>query len=629
MLVTTKVDTTTTSGDVVLMEWETPEGTFVKWRLVSLAIGTTQLIAYNASGAATVVLDRGSQRTSFDTFAVSAYQSGGNINVALYTSSSGEPTGSVAGTLTGITRITVNPTGATCTVDMPFGHLTVWSTSSPPLQMGAALDSHGRFVWDALRSHVSETATVRLNRLAAEDGFSLTMPTVSAEFIQRMGWQPVATGLSLYQQTEDADQGMLYEDGFGLGYLPREFRYNPTVALALDYDQGHIAEPPEPTDDDQQLRNRWTVSRTEGSSAVAQDADSIATVGLFDSSIQVNHNNDATLADHANWRVHLGTVDEMRWPKISLNLARSPGLITQWLSCSIGSRITIANLPSQVAGDAVDLIIEGYSETFSEYEWTVELNCSPAKPWLIAEADGSARVDSDSSALAGDITSSATSLQVTSEPFDVWTTSASDLPIPILVGGERMTVSAIGPPARLNEEALFESKVSPWTSPDGAGVTHSTVRAHSGTGSMLLTPTGGTSLARVETELMPIVATHRFTGTAWVWCSVARTVDLYIAWFNGTTFISSEISSPSISASTWVPLGIGLPRTAPEGATQARFGIRLAGTPPVGHTLWIDEAFFFGVDQQTFTVVRSVNGISKSHLAGTPVRVANPAVVAL
>jgi hypothetical protein len=70
-----------------------------------------------------------------------------------------------------------------------------------------------------------------------------------------MGIQRPATFLELVRECEDADQGVLHERGAGLAYLTRTGRYNGTAVMALDFASGHVAAPPEPTDDDQRLRN--------------------------------------------------------------------------------------------------------------------------------------------------------------------------------------------------------------------------------------------------------------------------------------------------------------------------------------------------------------------------------------
>lgn len=629
------MDPATLSGNVTLLEWTTPGGSFVRWKLVAQKSPTRlQVYAYNAAGTETLISEYIGLLTGFAHYGVSAYQSGANIKVDFYPSSN-EPdpfssyTG--AGTLAGITSIVVNPTGATATTQMPFGHVAIFPASAPLFNFAGALDSEGRLVNAAWASFDNEKAVNRLVRLAAGDGIILDVLSASLPDAQRMGPQPSDTSLNLYAQTEDADQGILYESGFGLGYIARDHRYNPAVSMALDFDLGHIADPPEPTDDDQQLRNRWTVSRTDGSSAVAQDADSISDVGLYDASISVNHATDDELSDHASWRVHLGTVEEMRWPKIRLNLARSPGLITQWLLCGIGSRITIANAPDQVLGETIDLIIEGYSETFGPNEWTVDLNCSPARPWLVAEVAGAQRVDSESSVLASGISSSATSLSVSSAAVDVWTTDATEMPVDILVGGERMRIDAAG--QVLNSNAWMTNGVTGWVG-NNATIAPVATPSYQGYPSAAITAAGGASGGLSATRVA-VTAGTTYTASIWAYCSSSVIVGPAIDWqISSGAYLSTSIMSPTtIPANTWTL--ISAQAVAPATAAQAEVRARHDATTPAA-TVWyttgvrlIPSNTISGTSPQPFTVTRAVNGVVKAHSAGAEVHVANPAVVSL
>src|SRR5207253_8279108 len=129
----------------------------------------------------------------------------------------------------------------------------------------------------------------------------------------------------------------------------------------------------EPTYDYQQLRNPWTISRDSGSSATITDTDSVERVGLLDESATVNVYTDDVLESHAAFRVKLGTVDEYRWPRIALNLARNTGQIALWRAAAPFPRMTIANEPDQVAGNDVDVTVLGTTQTLTPYGCGVEL----------------------------------------------------------------------------------------------------------------------------------------------------------------------------------------------------------------------------------------------------------------
>src|SRR3546814_20795047 len=79
----------------------------------------------------------------------------------------------------------------------------------------------------------------------------------------------------------------------------------------------------------QNIINEVTVERVRGASFVAADTtgplsslDPPDGVGLYDVAQEVNIDSDDRLEDQAFWRLHLGTIDEARFPEITLNLRK-------------------------------------------------------------------------------------------------------------------------------------------------------------------------------------------------------------------------------------------------------------------------------------------------------------------
>ena len=293
-----------------------------------------------------------------------------------------------------------------------------------------------------------ETASDRIARVCADAGISaLIMPGES----EQLGPQKSATTVDVLRESERTDLGVLFEAGAGYGYLPRGARYNAPVGLALNWAGGGLAEAPEPTDDEQRFANSVTVTRDdEGGSALYEDRAHIAKYGFYEQEVSVSLPSDARLNDHAEFRVHLGTVDELRWPRITVNLVKHPELIPAWLACRIGSRITIANPLAQVAGADIDLLLEGWHEIIGEHQWTVELFCSPASPWRAGVWDAAtSRYDADTSTLAvaraavpiGTVQSWTVT---TPRWWDQWDNTS--LPLRWMVGGEEITVTALTAP---------------------------------------------------------------------------------------------------------------------------------------------------------------------------------------
>lgn len=166
--------------------------------------------------------------------------------------------------------------------------------------------------------------------------------------------------------------------------------------IALGYTAGHVCEPFTPTDDDQKLRNQVTVSRvdggeytftkTDGPNNVNDPAADPDGVGVYDEGVQLTVASDAQLPDQAAWRVHLGSVDEARYPTLHVDLAANPGLADEMTGLYLGDRITVANPPDWLPPDTIDLIAEGGTETLAHPNgWDIELNASPGTPWLVAQ----------------------------------------------------------------------------------------------------------------------------------------------------------------------------------------------------------------------------------------------------
>lgn len=347
-----------------------------------------------------------------------------------------------SGTTGNVTSVRI-PTGYATRPSWVFGHIAVFSG----LWLLGVSDING------LTGYAGETAGNRLVRLCAEEGVPLVMQG-SADDTEAMGAQGVKKFLDLVRECEAADGGVIYEAGWRLGYQTRQARYNAPAALQLDVAASHLEGLPEPTDDDQQLRNAWTVMRTGGSSAMVEDAASIAADGRYDDSKTINVETDDQLEPAAAWLVHLGTVDELRWPSLgTVNFSRPSAqeLIDAWGALDYGARVTLAGVPDTVQPDAVDAYIEGTSQQFNQFLWRAEMNCTPGvvgDVLRLNEADGMGRQAGRiglSQTLAADIGSGDTSLSLASSgpvmaDTATWPEAAN---YDVIIEGERMTVTNV------------------------------------------------------------------------------------------------------------------------------------------------------------------------------------------
>jgi hypothetical protein len=235
-----------------------------------------------------------------------------------------------------------------------------------------------------------------------------------------MGPQWPDTFVNLIRECEATDVGLLY-DGLsqGANYGTRTSRYNQSATLSLDAAAAQLDPPFEPKDDDQRNRNLIQVNRRNGTFIIAQDKTGplgTDTIGVYDAQATVNTTSDGQLPNVGGWLLRLGTVDEpYRYPKLSLDLSAIPSKAFDWLSTAPGERIDITNLrtvSTRHPPGTVSLILEGYTEVLSPYEWTVQANCSPESPWEVVSLNQKFRLEFAGSTLAANLVPGATTLSL-------------------------------------------------------------------------------------------------------------------------------------------------------------------------------------------------------------------------
>lgn len=358
-----------------------------------------------------------------------------------------------AASLTRVTRVQLGP--ATRGVVGPFGtrglpncavgHVTVQDTITPIDDLGVRLSPAG------------ETAGRRIQRLCAEEGIPFDWVGDLDDTVA-MGGQSRLRPLELIQECSAADDGALYENlaVFGLGYRTRASLYNQDAALTLSYSSHQLGDVPTPVDDDQLTRNRVTVTLPGGASAVQSldvgpmsTQDPPAGIGVYGLDAPLNLEDASTLPDQAAWRLHLGTVDEARYPQISVNLAHptfvsNPALRAAVLGLRQGDRLVITDPPPWIP-DSISQLVLGLSETIDHFEHRITFNCAPESPYRIGVLDDAvyARLDTSGSELYAAAGPADTSIVVATTSGPPWTTSAADMPFDVRVGGEVMTVTSV------------------------------------------------------------------------------------------------------------------------------------------------------------------------------------------
>jgi hypothetical protein len=334
------------------------------------------------------------------------------------------------------------------TASVAIGYLSAWTTPAPIAD----------YV-NAVFGYRDETAAARLARVCGSENIPFQLMDV-ADQTTPVGPQPTATIPDILFRAADADQGILYEprDALALAYRPRATMYDQT-GPTLNYDGGHIAEPFLPTEDDQTLLNDVTARRDNGGFARVVITDGRLGTDAINprpEDLTWNVASDSELAGIAGWRAHLGTVDEARFPMLTVNMAAPDvagdvALMGQLASLDLGDLVTVENLPAWLPPDDVRQLIQGCEETFGDgKEWSIAWNCTPGGAWSVYEyaADASdtnpdvGRYGPDSLQLASSVTSTATSWSVNCTPaFTTGTAAEFSPPIRAMLGGEEVWIT--------------------------------------------------------------------------------------------------------------------------------------------------------------------------------------------
>jgi hypothetical protein len=405
-------------------------------------------------------------------YRVTVQQSGANIIVNLYRDGvlvdvgddAGGPDPLVTGTVNRPTEFSVNrasissPGAPSDENATGIGHITLWHGVTPPVDMPTAATGH-----------VGETAAARMERLCEENGVEFTLIGDYAD-TETMGPQRVASLLDLMYDAADADGGPLYEprDFLGLAYRTHTSLYNQDPGAELDYAAGgQVAPPLLPVEDLDGVANDITVTRVGGSSSrsvqetgplnVAEPSDDPDGVGRIPKDLRLVVYADSQTQQQAAWIKHVRTWDEARYPIVKADVTAMEvegdldALIADVAALDMGDRLSITNLPSGQPQDSIEQLAQGFVETIETHRRIIEVAASPALPYDVFRlgtdpTDNLARIP----AAAGETTLNE-ALDTTETGVDIvsttvrWIDSATyptQFPFDVMVGGERMRVTA-------------------------------------------------------------------------------------------------------------------------------------------------------------------------------------------
>lgn len=636
-----------TTNGAVLLRIKAAGEQVARWDILYLTTGsgTLRLAAYDSSGTQVSVTTDVSAAVNGKNVLVQMYLAGDFISNVPNTlsvfyddgTSSVSASGDViGGDINQITSITITP-DKDCS-GVSFGHIILQNTASisPSSQ-------------DLIDGYKDEAPETRLARLCAEENVSFVnvKPTSETNGVT-LGTQTTKTLMNLLLECVDSDGGMLYEskDQLGLAYRTRNSLYNQTAQIALSYSSSDLFQVPTPIFDDQLIRNDIEVKRDGGGFAVAtltsgdmSIQDVPLGVGRYDSSVTLSLGSDAQTIDQANWRLHLGTVDEPRYPTLPIHLGRSNftssyDLTASVLTADIGDRLTVSGMPIFSAPDDVSVLIQGFTESIDQFEQVLDFNGAPESPYEVGEAnDSNSRADTTSSSLVYAETSSSTQLTVSTNSGVVWKDDDQ---------------------YNLTSNPDFETNTTGWSGSGGA-ISRVTSTFKTGTASLKFVPDGVTQFPSAQATSVAVVAGTSYRVSGWVLCEVTRAIDLNINWFDvGVNYLSTSTVSVSCVAGIWNYNSGNV--TAPANATLAQYNMTVGNPdfPPSTHVTYGDylrlrsttaSEFPFDVrlagevmtvtdisgttSPQVFNVTRSVNSVVKDQVVGTDIALNKPTYVAL
>jgi hypothetical protein len=429
-------------------------GTCAKFEIYLNATGTLLMQLRNSGGT---VIASGTTTTNVKGKPVLASceltPSGGNVAFAfrIITQSAAGITESMTGTLTTASVgaiTTVKFSRANELVDTAVGQLSVTYGAVPSMVNAAA----------ALGGYTGEKAMDRFTRICGEMGIAAeTIGTASAT--AAMGPQLDDHLADVLQTIEDTDCGLLTESRgqFGLCYRGNASMANQAAAATFSYTAAVLDASLAPAYDDQLIRNNITV--TNSSTGYAQQA-ILATGALsilsppsgvgngYAFTRTVNAAADSQLPGIATFLLNAGTVDEVRFPVITLKMTRvsNAALFATVPGLRPGDYFQVTNPPGFLTGTTIRQLMWGYSETLNAREWTFNFNAVPETPWETgfspgtvqnAQIPGSSPVTSSApgaGGVGGLITSGSITPAMLSEGITIHT-----------LGGNAVTISVSAP----------------------------------------------------------------------------------------------------------------------------------------------------------------------------------------
>lgn len=189
---------------------------------------------------------------------------------------------------------------------------------------------------------------------------------------------PQATsGQSLYeamQAVAQAEGGVLFADGSG--DITMQGRYFRGLRTTADLTLGETEPGPDTavTWDTQQKINQVTVTRTGGATQVYPTL--AAGTLVYPQSLDIAVDTDDSALSAAEWLVSKHTETAPRLGSVTFDLMTSASA-EAILDLTLGERLDLSAMPSQLWAGLGDYTIEGWTESLSDTAWTLAVNLLP------------------------------------------------------------------------------------------------------------------------------------------------------------------------------------------------------------------------------------------------------------
>ena len=559
---------------------------------------------------------------------LSFLESGGNITVILSFLQTGFAIGgTMTATLTtnwlgAISSVVINP-GIVGT-QWTMGHVTVQNTITSIFELASLTAA-----W------ADEYPTDRLQRICGEENIGIMVigDTGAATF---MGPQGLKSPLDLLREVEVVDNGILVEstDFFGFLYRTNRSMMNQSAQIALNFSAADMSSMV-PTTDDANTMNDFVATRPNGSSfhytqsvGTLNVNDPPTGVGYYSNSWDCNVYTDSMLGAIASEAVHLGTSNEPRYLDLELDLTRHNYISNDALQLSvvgaeIGDKVTISNPPSFYPPELISTVTIGYVETINTYQRTFKFTTRPGTPYNGAVwGDSTIRYNAYNSYLLTSAAYGDTALNTVTFGSEGWGHGSGNYDV--MIGGERMTVTAVAAAGDFMVNGAFPSNITGWESSAASG----TVGALSWDAAVFHTASGSAKFTCNGTGVwpgfdfpapfIPVLPGERVTMTCWIRCSAAYTaridMDFQSPAPDSVYFTSINTDYPALTPNTWTQLTVSGTVPAVQNTAMTLLPIiQITDTPINGTNVWLDDVTLTSDRRQILTVTRSVNGIQHAH----------------